>query len=168
MKQADIYIYIYIYTLIYPFTGSATNHCPENGLIHFANNGMPQCPYNLTSTHNSSLLCKWVLTHSYWALEKNTNSGKRNISYFVTIFILSMQCLNEILYIFILHCSNAKIRNDQQGNFTNHSSPMKKTARQSTNHCEIGPGIHVLHTLIQCPLIEPWINGHHGAWQSKT
>ena len=34
---------------------------------------MPQCPYNLTSIRNSSLLHNWVLTHSYQTLQKNTN-----------------------------------------------------------------------------------------------
>ena len=34
---------------------------------------MAQWPYNLISTHNSSLLHKWVLTHSYRALRNNTN-----------------------------------------------------------------------------------------------
>ena len=43
LKQAGIYIYIYIYIyiLIYPFTGPATNHCPENGLGHLR---IMECP----------------------------------------------------------------------------------------------------------------------------
>ena len=38
---------------------------------------MPQCPYNLNSTRNLSLVRKWVQTHSYRALQKNTNMALR-------------------------------------------------------------------------------------------
>ena len=55
---------------------------------------MPQCPYNLTSTYNSLFLCKWMLTHSYQALWKNTNMAlqtghktEEGESYFIKVGI---------------------------------------------------------------------------------
>ena len=49
-----VYIYIYIYIYIHPFTGPATNHCPEN-VLPLVNNGMSQCLYNRISIRNSQL-----------------------------------------------------------------------------------------------------------------
>ncbi len=45
-----------IYTLIYPFTGPATNHCSENGLSHFR---IMECP-------NVHIISLQLVTHSFY------------------------------------------------------------------------------------------------------
>ena len=64
-----------IYTLIYPFNGPATNHCPENGLSHLRIMKCPNVHIISPQLVTHSFLRKWVFTHSYWALPKNTVTG---------------------------------------------------------------------------------------------
>ena len=51
--------YIYIYSLIYPFTGPATNHCPENGLSHLR---MMECS-------NVLIISLQLVTYRFYANE---------------------------------------------------------------------------------------------------
>ena len=49
----------YIFTLIYPFTGPATNHCPKNGLSHLR---IMECP-------NVHIISLQLITHRFYANE---------------------------------------------------------------------------------------------------
>ena len=49
----------YIYTLIYPFTGPATNHCPENRLSHLQ---LMECP-------NVHIISLQLVTHHFYTNE---------------------------------------------------------------------------------------------------
>ena len=59
---------------------------------------MPQCLYNRTSTWKLLLLCKWVLTHSYRALWKNTNI------YLIQIICTQLYCF-KYSYSILLICT---------------------------------------------------------------